>query len=139
MDIPVNYVAVLVAALVAFGVGWLWHSPFLFGKMYMRLGGMPMPATITPEMKKSMKRGMIFGLITALIMAYVLSILSFVFGTHDTVSALMLGFWIWLGFIVTSLANDVLWWKKPANLYVFNIVYLFVSIELMTLIVGLWI
>lgn len=141
MDIPVNYVAVLVAAVVSFFFGWAWHSNLLFGKMYMRLVGFPdmQGQPMTPEMKKSMMRGMVFGLLAALVMAYVLSMLTFVFGAHDLSSILVLGFWMWLGFITTTLVNDVLWGKKTFKHYLFNIVYLFISVEIIALIVGLWI
>src|SRR5207247_2062134 len=38
--LPVNYVAVLVAAVAVFVLGWLWYSPLLFYKPWMRLRGM---------------------------------------------------------------------------------------------------
>jgi uncharacterized membrane protein YjfL (UPF0719 family) len=36
----VNYIAVLVAAIVVFVLGWLWYSPLLFYKPWMRARGM---------------------------------------------------------------------------------------------------
>src|SRR6266550_2472245 len=38
--VHVNYVAVLVAAVAVFVLGWLWYSPLLFFKPWMRLRGM---------------------------------------------------------------------------------------------------
>ncbi|MFK7831268.1 MAG: DUF1761 domain-containing protein [Congregibacter sp.] len=38
-DIQINYVAVLVAAVVGFVVGGLWYSPLLFGNAWMRSAG----------------------------------------------------------------------------------------------------
>src|SRR6266480_4920531 len=38
--VHVNYVAVLVATVAVFVLGWLWYSPLLFFKPWMRLRGM---------------------------------------------------------------------------------------------------
>ncbi len=38
--VHVNYLAVLVAALAVFVLGWLWYSPLLFFKPWMRLRDM---------------------------------------------------------------------------------------------------
>src|SRR2546430_12977214 len=38
--VHVNYVAVLVAAVAVFVLGWLWYSPLLFFKPWMRLRGL---------------------------------------------------------------------------------------------------
>ena len=39
MALEVNYLAVLVAAIVNMVVGALWYSPLLFGKAWMKLTG----------------------------------------------------------------------------------------------------
>ncbi len=36
----VNYLAVLVSSVVGMGIGALWYSPLLFGKLWMRWNGM---------------------------------------------------------------------------------------------------
>ncbi|HEX2712884.1 MAG TPA: DUF1761 family protein, partial [Candidatus Acidoferrales bacterium] len=35
-----NYLAVVVAAVAVFVLGWLWYSPLLFYKSWMRLRGL---------------------------------------------------------------------------------------------------
>jgi hypothetical protein len=32
---PINYIALVVAAIARFLFGWLWYSPLLFGKTWM--------------------------------------------------------------------------------------------------------
>lgn len=49
-----------------------------------------------------------------------------------------LTFWIWLGFYVTSLLAGVLWEGKSVQLYLFNVVYYFVSLLVTSLVVVLW-
>ena len=54
----VNIVALVVAALASMVVGWLWYSPVLFGKTWMRL------AKIKKGKDNSgMATGVLFGLI----------------------------------------------------------------------------
>lgn len=38
----VNWTAVLIGAVVSYGLGWLWYSPKLFGKKWMEGQGMSM-------------------------------------------------------------------------------------------------
>lgn len=125
----VNYLAVLVAAIISYLLGWAWHSPILFGKTWMKLAG------FTPESMKSMKMkpatAMTWGFITTLVTAFVLAKFIPVFGVTDVASALALTFWVWLGFIVTTSAGGVLWEGKSANLYFFNIIWPFISIFVM--------
>ena len=132
----VNFLHVLVAAIVNFVIGGLWHGP-LFGKKWMALAGM------SPESMKNMKmspaKAMTLGFVSVLVMTYVLGY--FVTGLYYTVGvtgALQLTFWLWLGFIVTTLAGGVLWEGKSAKLFVFNIVYQFVSLFATTLVLVLW-
>ncbi len=48
--VHVNYLAILVAAVGVFVLGWLWYSPLLFFKPWMRLRGMdPVPALRCPR------------------------------------------------------------------------------------------
>ena len=47
----VNYVVVLVSAVAVFVLGWLWYSPLLFYKPWMRLRGMdPVAAMANAKM-----------------------------------------------------------------------------------------
>ena len=133
--ITVNYVAVVIAAIVNFAVGALWYGP-VFGKMWMRLEGM------TPESMKSMKlkpmQAMALGFISTLVMACVLAHFAVVWSAGGVMGALQLTFWVWLGFIVTTLAGSVLWEGKSTKLFLFNIVYQFISVFVTALILVYW-
>lgn len=136
VDIEVSYLAVLMAAVAAYAVGALWHSPAGFGKYWMRLMGLTsddmkrMPLTAT----QAMILGFFVTLLTAFVLAYFMSLL----GVTDAYAALTLGFWVWLGFLAPTLANGWLWEGKSVNLFFFNAAYALVSIEVMALVLGLW-
>jgi len=112
MDLSnVNLVAVLVAALVAFIVGWLWYGP-LFGKAWMKLSGM--------KASKPKGSSIVWGYLTHAVMAYVLAVLMLNFNVLEMNAALGLAFWIWLGFFATMNLGMVIWEDKKFNLYLIN-------------------
>jgi len=136
MDIAVNYLAVLVATLVAYAVGALWHSPMGFGAYWMRLMG------LTGEGMKGMPltpaQAMALGFVVMLVQAFVLAYFVVMFGVATWQTALTLGFWVWLGFLAPTLANSWLWEGKSLKLFAFNALYALVSIEVMALVLALW-
>lgn len=137
MDISVNFIAVLVAAVASFLFGWLWHGP-LFGKKWMSLEG------FTPESMKSMKMtagtAMTFGFVSMFLTAWVLGWLSGALAMSGTgiMGALQLAFWPWLGLTMPTLAHKWLWEGKSFSLFTFNAIYGFASLLVMALVFTLW-
>src|SRR5260221_7643227 len=73
MDIHINYVAVFVAALAHFFVGWAWYS-VLFMKPWMKEMGMPKMSKKEQEKKmKGMWKPMLGNFATLLLTAWVLA------------------------------------------------------------------
>lgn len=132
-----NYLPALVAGVASFLVGWLWHSPLLFINQWMKLSGITKPEIVTPEMKKQMMRSMLLGLIANLVAAGVLSCIVTQIGKTDMVSTLSVAFWIWLGFVVTTLANGPLWEGKSVKLFLFNATYHLVVVAVMAVALAL--
>jgi hypothetical protein len=133
--ITINYLAVIAAAIAAVGVGVLWYGP-LFGKEWMKLMG------FTPESMKAMKispkMSMILTSLCTVLMVYVLAHFVKMLNVMDALSSLALAFWIWLGFIVTTMANQVLFEDKPWKLYLLNISHYFVVLLVAAMILALW-
>ena len=40
MNIEVNYIAIVIAAVAAMAIGFLWYSPMILGKQWMQLKGL---------------------------------------------------------------------------------------------------
>ncbi len=137
MNIPINYVAVLVAAAASFVVGFLWHGP-LFGTYWLKLSGISEKEAREGAKDMNMAPRIIAAFLQQLVMAFVVAHFVYLVSATDIVAAAVLAFWIWLGFIVTVLLNGVLWEKRTMNLYVFNIVYHFVALFVMTAILAMW-
>lgn len=136
---PINIVPIVVAALAAFAIGFLWHGP-LFGSVWIRLMELT-PADIEKgkkEMGKKMPLTMLVAFVQQLVMAFVVANFAAAWGVSDVYGAFQLTFWLWLGLIATVLLNGVLWENKKVNLYLFGVIYHFVALYAITLIVGLW-
>lgn len=139
MNVPVSYLAVLVAAVAAFVFGFLVHGPLL-GKTWMSL------MKITPEEmekgKKEMEAKMPYymagAFVQQIVIAFVFSYFAYMTYAHTAWDALVLAFWAWLGFTAMPLLNGVLWEKRTPQLYAFNVAYLFCSFAIVSVIVTVW-
>ena len=138
MDIAVNYLAVVAAAVASMAIGAAWYSPLLFGKEWMRLSGMS-PEFIEGVKAKGTWKMYGVGFIGALVMAFVLAHLVFLMEATTLNDALDLGFWLWLGFIAPVQLGVVLWEGKSWKLYLINTSYYLVSLPAMASILALWV
>jgi hypothetical protein len=110
----INFWAVLVATVVAFVMGGLWYSPRLFGNAWVKLRGMDSAAAAGTRMRPAE----IFAeFIRGLIVAGVLAGLVVKLGVVSWMSAIYLGFAVWIGFQATSIAGSVIHEQYPWKLY----------------------
>ena len=134
-----NSLAVLVAALAAFIIGFLWHGP-VFGKQWIKM--MKIPKSEIDAMKAKgmgpMIPRMIAALAQQLVFATVVSHLASALGVAGAVPAILFAVLLWLGFVATILLNTVLWENRKMELYLFNVAYHLVSLVAVTLIVVMW-
>jgi hypothetical protein len=114
--VPVNYLHVLVAAVVVFVLGWLWYSPLLFYKPWMRLRGLDPVAAMAGAQMPAWKLLIEVG--RCLVLAYVLARFVALLGVSSSMGAVHVGLLLWIGFPVILLAGSVLWdnvpWKVAA-------------------------
>jgi Protein of unknown function (DUF1761) len=132
----INLLAVLVSAVAATVIGFLWYGP-LFGKSWLALKGTT-PEKIAEMKKKGMTAEYIITFIASAVMAYVLSLSIAVRPFITSSGTLVLGFWIWLGFIATTMIASVLWDKQPMKLFWINSLYYLVALWAMGLILVSW-
>ena len=138
--LPINYLAVLVAAVVAFVLGFLFHGPLL-GKWWMKL------ANIHPTGKEKLSDmipQMLWNLLVEVVTAYVLAVIylfassSPYLGATGAWGGVVIGAWIWLGFLVTSTSIEVIWMGKKASLWLFEAGCSLVIMSTMGAIIGSW-
>jgi hypothetical protein len=124
----VNSLAVLLLVIASMVIGSLWYSPFLFGTIWMKLVGMT--PEMKPEIKKTANKAYALMLIPSLVMAYVLALIIKNMFIRDLGMALLVGFFIWLGFVATTGSSEYIFNAKPKpwTLYLINVSYQLVNI-----------
>jgi hypothetical protein len=131
----VNYWSVLVAAIVGMLIGALWYSPLLFGETWIKLAGLS--KAMKPQ-QKSMTVQYSLGFLSQLVMATVLAHISGFVLVIYVGEALQLAFWLWLGFLATTMLGTVLWEMKSPKFYAINAGYWLVTLMLMSVILTVW-
>jgi hypothetical protein len=128
----VNWIAVIVAAVVRFGIGAAWYTA-LFGKRWRELQGVPENAAAT-----GMGQALAAGFVADLVMAFVLALFVGWYGAVDLWGGLVVGFLAWLGFVATVMAGTIFYEKKSPELIAINLGYQLISMLVMGAILGLW-
>ncbi len=142
--IPVNYLAVLVAGVANFILGWLWFGP-IFGKVWMGTMGMTMEKVEVMKAEGKMKgmwKNYLLTFVGSLLMAFTLFHV-ITFGSaylHITgVSAGLQGaLWNWIGFVLPVTIGVVLWDGKSWKYWAITYVYYLVGLLMMGAIIGAW-
>lgn len=130
----INYVSVVVAAVVVFVIGFFWYSPWLFQTAWIQAHG------YTQEQVDAMKTsvGRTYGLsfICILVMGVVLSLLMARTGTTTAKGGATLGALVWLGFAATIGFMASLYTGAPLALYLIDAGYQLVYLVAMGAILG---
>lgn len=143
VEVPVNYIAVFVAAIANMVLGFLWYGP-LFGKQWVALMGWSKEAQEAgaAKMKKDGTKTYVLAFVGSLFMAYVLAH-SLVFAsayleTSGMSAGLMAGFWSWLGFVAPVTLSAVLWEGKSWKLWFLLNSYYMLALLVMGGILAVW-
>ena len=102
--LQINYLAVIVATVVQFALGFVWFGP-IFGKMWGKIHGFDkLPKEVQQKMMKSM--GPFYGLqaLVTLVTSFVLAIF---ISYQPTWSPYGMAFFLWLGFVVPTQVSGV--------------------------------
>lgn len=107
----VNYIAVIIAALAAFGLGAVWYmvlsKPWMhaMGKTGAELHQQTGPAKVLP---------FVISIVSLLVMAWMLAGLMGHLGDVTVKGGVITGFFVWLGFVITTMGvNHAFGGAKP--------------------------
>jgi hypothetical protein len=134
-----NWVAILVAAISTMVVGFLWYSPLLFAKPWMReMGYDPNDKAKTQEMQKSAGPAYAGSLVASLLSAFTLALILHGLRAEDLHFGIMASFHIWLGFVATVQFTGALFMKQSMKLFAINTGYQLVCYLVMGSILAVW-
>ena len=129
--IYVNLLAVLVAGIIHMVIGGIWYAPPVFGNLWMKLSGIK-PSGKSPAVP------MIVSFIAGLVMAYVLAQLEALLDVSNIAGALLLAFWLWLGFVATIKLIHAMFDGTSLKLYALLVIYDYIVLAVMAVILALW-
>jgi len=134
-----NWLAVLVAAISTMVVGFLWYSPLLFAKPWMReMGYDPNDKAKTDEMKKTAGPAYAGSMAASLLSAFTLALILHGLRAEDLHFGIMASFHIWLGFVATVQFTGALFMKQSMKLFAINTGYQLVCYLVMGTILTVW-
>lgn len=126
----VNYLAVLAATVATMIIGFLWYSPVLFGKAWVKQMGKNME-----EMSGGGPATYILTALTALVGAYILALLMTLTDEQNICTGLCIGLLVGIS-ISAKIGMNFLFEGRKSGLYFITIGYHLVSYAVAGLIIG---
>jgi hypothetical protein len=133
----VNYPAVIASAVAYWVLGALWYSPLLFSRPFIALKGWT-PEQLAAIQSQSHAGEIGLAFLTSLLLAYVLAHFVKFTGAETVRSGALTAFWLWLGFVVTTNLETVIFEQRPLGLYLINNGYHLVGMLGMGALLAVW-
>jgi hypothetical protein len=137
----VNYLAIIVTAIVIFMLGGLWYSPIGFSKRWLELQGKTEEQMKAEAAAANMPLLYLSALITSLLIAAVMALLIMHFSVVMPVNAAhgaIFGFMCWLGFAASTSYATAVFSGNPKQLWLINSMYNLVCFVVAGIILSVW-
>jgi hypothetical protein len=131
----VNYLAIVITAVIIFLLGGLWYSPVLFAKRWVALQGRTM------DEMKAMGAGpvMYFEVfVCGLLTAWVLAVIIAHYGAVTVGGGAMIGVLCWIGLAGATSYGSALFSSKPKALWAIDSGYNLVALVVSGAILAVW-
>jgi hypothetical protein len=125
----INWLAVLVAGVAHIVISLVWYMPMFFGKAWAELTGKDLkPAT------QWIPVGVAAHLVSVLVLAVIVNLAN----NFTLIGGIAAGILVWIGFIVTLEAGELVWEKITFKLFLIRIGDHLVTLSLAGAILALW-
>ena len=131
-----NWLAIIVAAVVAFLIGGLWYSPLLFARQWMAAHAHS-PEDVA-RMKADAPRAYGISFVAFLVMAFILQMVLNHVDAHTWQSGALWAAHLWLGFAVTIGLMANVYSGKRFSVFLIDVGYQLVYFLVMGAILGAW-
>ena len=135
MDVQVNWIGVLGAAVASMVVGMIWYGP-LFGARWQKLVKLT-DKDMKEDAGKAIAMAFALSLLTAYVLAHVAYLSHYFFDNSFLEDSLMTAFWLWLGIAFTRTLTHDAFERRPMDLTVMNAGNQLVTLLAMGLVIGL--
>lgn len=140
MEVNVNLFAIIVAAVVSMGLGFLWYSPYVLGNQWMKERSFTKDSlkSAQKEMGKLYALSFVVSLITAYVLAHVMTLSEAFYNTPMVQTGLSSGFFMWLGFVMpVQVTSTIFSDKKNWRLFGIDTGYQLASLLVMGVVIGM--
>lgn len=131
-----NWLAIILAAVVAFLIGGLWYSPLLFARQWMAAHAHS-PEDVA-RMKADAPRAYGISFVAFLVMAFILQMVLNHVDAHTWLSGALWAAHLWLGFAVTIGLMANVYSGKKVSVFLIDAGYQLVYLLVMGAILGAW-
>ena len=131
----INWMSVVVATIVGFGLGAIWYNQSVFGRAWVEdLGGLKDPAAMKASMVRAMGLNFVMTLLTAIGVAWLIRLT----GAKSLVGGTKVGLLCAFAFVVTSYVGDAQYAQTKNRFLAITAGYRAAMITLMGAILGAW-
>lgn len=131
----VSFVSAFVATIISMGIGLIWYSPWVVGKIWMREMGYT-PESLA-EKKKGVAKKYVLSFLSTFITAYALAVVINSIFTAELYTLVEAGLVLAIGFIVAVKLNDKVFTDASWTLFLIHSGYQILSIVSMSVVIGL--
>ena len=132
MALEINWIAVVVVALIYFAIHFFWYFPAAFGNLWLKLVGKE------SEPKSKIIRDTIIMIPTSFITVLFIAIMMDLTGMNDIVSALLLNLLLWIGFVATIAINQTNFNDRGLKLFLLEYGFYLIGFSIAGLILAVW-
>ena len=135
-QVHINYLAVLVSAVLAFAIGGIWYSPVLFAHQWVNAHG------FTEERVKEMQSGAgkAYGIsiLCQLLIALAIAVIAGYLQLGSFVQGLKLGLLVWVGFALPLGLMAAMFTDRKMTLLLIDTGYQLVYLLVMGVVISIW-
>ncbi len=134
----INYLAVVVSAVVAMAIGAIWWGP-LFGKEWIAANGLDkLSHEKQAEMKRSMGGLYVQQFLLSIISAVVLVTVIHMTNSTGAVAGIKVAVMLWLGFVLPVQYGQKLWGNKSYRITLLSLISSLITVIITGAILGAW-
>lgn len=119
LDFHVSWLPLVVLSLANFVLSWLWYSPLLFAKPWMKALGVDPQHQMSEAERKRMPFLFLSGLAASLLVVFGMMVIVNSVGASGFAQGVLVGILVWAGFALTHSMNT-LWEGRKIIVLVIN-------------------
>jgi hypothetical protein len=136
MDVPINYLGVILAAVASMVVGAVWYAKPVFGATWQKALGLK-DEQMQAGAAKAMAGAFVLALVTAYVLAHTIELSHAYFQYSYLTNGLTTAFFLWLGIQATSTLTHYLFEQGNKTLTVLRIFHDLTSLLVMGTVLAL--